>query len=40
MKITNNCPPPRENKEIFLPKGGGQLFEQFGYAKHFSSVIN
>ena len=31
MKIPNNWSPPREKKEIFLAKGGGQLFGQFGY---------
>ena len=33
VKIHENYP-PRENKEIFLAKGGGQLFEQFGYVDY------
>jgi hypothetical protein len=36
MKITNNCPPPRENKEIVLAKGGAiirtiRVFKIFEY---------
>ena len=40
MKISNNCPPPRENKEMFWAKGGGgQLLGQFGYVEEINTKM-